>query len=121
MIVKVSESIADDINITDVVHSELRVGMSPRIGRHQHKYMTPPPQMTEGIILTPVFVMKIIDLKFLDGKFDIRMICFRRKPNCFVKPNGEYLNYNSYNNVSTFDGNNFAGPSNQQRPSINDS
>lgn len=40
--------------------------------------------------------MKIINLKFMDGKFDIKILAFRRKPNCFLKPDGEIFNYGGY-------------------------
>lgn len=61
--------------------------------------------------MTPVFVMKIIDLNFMDGKFGIKLLAFRRKNNWFVKPNGEQVNYNNYNMVSTID-NSQMGPAN---------
>lgn len=50
--------------------------------------------ITPGLILTPVFVMKIVEIKFMDGKFGIKMLAFRKKPNCYLKPNGEYYTEN---------------------------
>lgn len=48
----------------------------------------------DQILLTPVFVMKIIDQSFVDGRINLKLIAFRRKHGSFVKPNGElYVAY----------------------------
>lgn len=42
-------------------------------------------------ILTPVFIMKVITLPFIDGKFEMKLFAFRRKYNCFITATGEYF------------------------------
>lgn len=87
-------------------------------------------EMVPGLVLSPVFVMKIVDMKFMDGKFDIKMLAFRRKPNCYLKPNGEYFTQNMYKvGLPSFDPNgghpdqkakaieNGENPANYQAPS----
>ncbi|TNV87759.1 hypothetical protein FGO68_gene17348 [Halteria grandinella] len=42
-------------------------------------------------ILTPVFIMKVITLPFIDGMFELKLLAFRRKYNCFITGTGEYF------------------------------
>lgn len=74
------------------------------------------------ILLTPVFVMKIIDQNFVDGRYSLKLLAFRRKNGSFVKPNGEL--YVAYMSREIGDSSHLgsggvgnSGPSNLQKPS----
>lgn len=73
------------------------------------------------VLLTPIFVMRVIDQPFVDGTFSIKLLAFRRKPGSFVRPNGEIYNAYMFRDLSSYDNNHLnagSGPANQQRPAI---
>lgn len=48
-----------------------------------------------SLLLRPVFIMKITNLAFLDGKFELKLISFRRKNSSYLKADGEYFTLNN--------------------------
>jgi putative N-acetylmannosamine-6-phosphate epimerase len=43
--------------------------------------------------------MRVITLPFIDGKFELKLLAFRRKNNCFVMANGEYFQPTSLKDI----------------------
>lgn len=40
--------------------------------------------LPEGLALRPIFIMKTIRQEYVDGKFSLYLLAFRRKVNCYV-------------------------------------